>query len=63
MRRTLAAIVATALLTLAVIYGRWVVSDLLWLHQARLAAERQAAFVAGQQDAVRQLQEAQKKGQ
>lgn len=57
--KTLKVALLSAVLVLAAIYGRWIVSDLLWLHEQRMAAERQAAFVAGQQDAVRQLQQAQ----
>lgn len=56
--KTLKVALISAVVVLVAVYGRWIVSDLLWLHQQRIAAERQAAFMAGQQDAVRQLQQA-----
>lgn len=56
--KTLKVALISAVVVLVAVYGRWIVSDLMWLHQQRIAAERQAAFVAGQQDAVRQLQQA-----
>lgn len=56
--KTLKVALISAVVALVAVYGRWIVSDLMWLHQQRIAAERQAAFVAGQQDAVRQLQQA-----
>lgn len=56
--KTLKVALISAVVVLVAVYGRWIVSDLLWLHHQRIAAERQAAFMAGQQDAVRQLQQA-----
>ncbi len=60
MKKVLITAVVVMAVCLGVTYGRWLASDLLWLHDQRMAAEKQAAFVAGQQDAVRQIQQAQK---
>ena len=61
MKKTLLVALATALVTVVLIYGRWLISDLIWLHTVRVESDRQAAFTAGQQDAVRQLKAAQGK--
>lgn len=61
MKKILVTIAITALLTVIAIYGRWIVSDLVWIHGLRVESEKQAAFVAGQQDAVRQIKSAQGK--
>lgn len=61
MKRTIWTALLAVGVTILLVYGRWIVSDLVWLHEQRMAAERQAAFVAGQQDAVRQLKAAQGK--
>jgi hypothetical protein len=59
MKKILWTVIATAAVTVALVYGRWVVSDLLWLHEQRMDFEKQQAFLAGQQDAVRQIKAAQ----
>lgn len=61
MKKVVVTALAAAAITVAIIYGRWIVSDLLWLHQVRVESDRQAAFLAGQQDAVRQIKAAQSK--
>ncbi|CAB4147774.1 hypothetical protein UFOVP509_47 [uncultured Caudovirales phage] len=53
MKRVIVSIALTALTILALTYGRWIVSDLLWLHEQRGNTEALAKVQAMQQGARR----------